>query len=132
MKVYLAAPLFTRAERVFNSVLGSELINLGHEVWLPQDQSATFQKCIDGINWADVLVAVVDGPDPDSGTSFECGVAYAKGKKTFQIRTDPRGVSDGDCPYNFMLSKSASVFLLFYNLDTERDIAAALHEVMYQ
>ncbi|MFZ3357430.1 MAG: hypothetical protein WCA56_04700 [Xanthobacteraceae bacterium] len=37
MKIYLAGPLFSAAERDFNARLAGLLRGLGHEVWLPQD-----------------------------------------------------------------------------------------------
>ena len=36
MKVYLAGPLFTSAERMWNARLAALLEGLGHEVFLPQ------------------------------------------------------------------------------------------------
>ncbi len=39
----------------------------------------------------DIVVAVLDGgSDADSGTSWEIGYAYAKGKKLLGLRTDFR------------------------------------------
>ena len=67
MKIYLAGPLFSTAEQEFNSRLKQHLIEYGHKVWLPQDESdeqtgekaATeiFTKDVEGIDWADVVVA---------------------------------------------------------------------------
>ena len=37
MRIYLAGPLFTTAERDFNAALAAGLRALGHEVWLPQE-----------------------------------------------------------------------------------------------
>src|SRR6516165_7665172 len=37
MKIYLAGPLFSAAERTFNNELTRWLRNKGHEVWLPQE-----------------------------------------------------------------------------------------------
>jgi nucleoside 2-deoxyribosyltransferase len=51
----------------------------------------------------------MDGPDPDSGTAFECGYAYAKGKPIVCYRTDFRvSVDTEGAPYNLMLSESAT------------------------
>jgi len=36
MRLYLAAPLFTEAERAFNLVLARALEAEGHQVYLPQ------------------------------------------------------------------------------------------------
>ena len=42
------------------------------------------------IDWADMVVACMDGPDPDSGTAWECGYAFAKGKPIVCDPTDFR------------------------------------------
>lgn len=75
MKIYLAGPLFTSAEQEFNRQLCSALQNAGHDVWLPQeheprDRTATaiFDEDLKGMDWAQVIVGNMDGPDPDSGT----------------------------------------------------------------
>ena len=97
MKIYLAGPLFSAAERNFNNELTRLLRNKGHEVWLPQEfeqrtmtANQIFAKDVEGIDWADVVVANMDGTDPDSGTSWECGYAYRK-KPVILFRTDFRG-----------------------------------------
>ncbi len=113
--VYLAGPLFTIAEREFNTRLGQELRNLGYSVFLPQEgepreltAQAIFDMDVSGVDHAQVIVAIFDGPDPDSGTCWECGYAYAKNKPVIGVRTDFRGVSDGNlAPYNLMLSESS-------------------------
>lgn len=118
MKIYLAAPLFTSAERGWNKQLEQLLIQTGHEVFLPQDKEFTVRtaKAIAetdraGLDWADVVVAVMDGPDPDSGTSWECGYAYGK-KPVLLLRTDFRSSGDRRLgPYNAMLLGSADLCL---------------------
>jgi nucleoside 2-deoxyribosyltransferase len=85
MKIYLAGPLFSAAERDFNARLTAMLRDMGHEVWLPQESEQEtmtpkeiFEKDVEGIDWAEAVVANMDGTDPDSGTSWECGYAYKK------------------------------------------------------
>ncbi len=115
MKLYLAGPLFTTSERTFNSQLKALLQAAGHDVWLPQDHeprdllaAAIFQKDVEGIEWADVVVANMDGSDPDSGTCWECGYAYGK-KSIVLYRTDFRSSEDPAMgPYNLMLTQSAT------------------------
>jgi len=113
MRIYLAGPLFTAAERTFNATLRDLLMAGGYDVWLPQDHeprdktaAAIFSKDVEGIDWADVVVANMDGPDPDSGTCWECGYAYKK-KKIIVYRTDFRGAGEVGSPFNLMLSESA-------------------------
>jgi nucleoside 2-deoxyribosyltransferase len=115
MKIYLAGPLFSTAEREFNARLAALLRQSGHEVWLPQEseqRSMTarqiFAKDVEGVDWAEVVVANMDGPDPDSGTCWECGYAYKK-KPVIVFRTDFRAGDDPDkAPYNLMLTESAT------------------------
>ncbi len=115
MRLYLAGPLFTTAECAFNAELARRLRAAGHEVWLPQEheqRSKTprqiFAEDVRGIDWAEAVVACMDGPDPDSGTCWECGYAYGK-KPVIIFRTDFRSISEAlDAPYNLMLTESAT------------------------
>jgi nucleoside 2-deoxyribosyltransferase len=119
MKIYLAGPLFTRPERWFNADLASRLRALGHEVFVPQEHppsaptgAAIFHKDLKGLDWADGVVAIMDGADPDSGTSWECGYAYAKMKPVVLFRSDLRGAGDADdIPYNAMLIGAADAHI---------------------
>ncbi len=52
----------------------------------------------------------MDGPDPDSGTAWECGYAYGK-KPIILIRTDNRALTGSGAQYNAMLSESATIRL---------------------
>lgn len=115
MKLYFAGPLFSAAERAWNLELVAALRAGGHEVFVPQDQepgrnaAGIFATDVAGIDWADALVAVMDGPDPDSGTAWECGYAYGR-KPIVLIRTDFRVIAgDHGAPYNPMLAESATV-----------------------
>ena len=117
MRVYFAGPLFSSAERAWNAELVRRLRVAGHEVFLRQENEAglvaasIFRIDVDAIDRADALIAVMDGPDPDSGTAWECGYAYGR-KPLILIRTDPRNTSDDTgMPYNAMLTQSATVRL---------------------
>jgi nucleoside 2-deoxyribosyltransferase len=128
MKIYLAGPLFNIAERNLNSELAKLLRHKGHEVWLPQESEQrtmtprqVFDKDVEGIDWADVVVANMDGPDPDSGTCWECGYAYRK-KPVIVFRTDfragyrilgrhPDAEEQKEAPFNLMLTESATEHL---------------------
>ena len=114
MKIYLAGPLFTAAEREFNRGLRDFLVGFGHEVWLAQEHEPRSRSARDifladaqGLDASDVVVANMDGPDPDSGTCWECGYAYQK-KPIVVYRTDFRRAGDAaDSAYNLMLTASA-------------------------
>ena len=126
MKLYLAGPLFTTPERAWNEAMAARLETHGHEVYVPHlhpaaDHSATsiFLKDKEGIDWADGVVAIMDGADPDSGTCWECGYAYGK-KPVIVFRTDFRvGEEPGKGAYNLMLTVSATRALLLPFADVE-------------
>jgi nucleoside 2-deoxyribosyltransferase len=119
MKIYLAGPLFATAEQEFNRQLCSRLQHAGHEVWLPQEHEppertarAIFEEDVSGMEWAEVIVANMDGPDPDSGTCWECGYAYGK-KPIVLYRTDFRRAGDAEnTPFNLMISQSANAIIV--------------------
>ncbi len=136
MKIYLAGPLFNTAECEFNARLANLLREQGHHVWLPQeheqrDKTAkeVFTKDVEGIDWADVVVANMDGPDPDSGTCWECGYAYKK-KPVIVFRTDFRmGDEPGKGPYNLMLTQCATAQILATHTDTQ-SLALRIQEAL--
>jgi nucleoside 2-deoxyribosyltransferase len=115
-KIYLAGPLFTIGEQNFNAALARFLEGEGFDVWLPQENEprrntarSIFEMDVAAIDGADMIVACMDGPDPDSGTAWECGYAYAKGKPIVCFRTDFRVAGDTKgAPYNLMLTESAT------------------------
>lgn len=118
MRIYLAGPLFSTAETMFNVEFAKYLRDLGHEVFLPQEHEqskenprAIFESDVAGIDWAEVIVGNLDGPDPDSGTCWELGYGYAKGKFIVVYRTDFR-IFAGSDPINLMMTESAGAVVL--------------------
>jgi nucleoside 2-deoxyribosyltransferase len=124
MKIYLAGPLgFSEAGRVFLvNTLIREVRRLGHEPlnpWELTDKSkikavqrmpygaerrdewrklnhkigANNQAAIDE---CDLVLAVLDGVDVDSGTASEIGYAFAKGKPIIGYRGDFRLSADNE------------------------------------
>ena len=116
MRLYFAGPLFSAAERDWNEELAASLRTAGHEVFLPQEKEAgldaarIFSTDVGGIDRADVLVAIMDGPDPDAGTAWEVGYAYGK-KPIVLLRTDIRTGADSNRAYNVMLTEAATIRL---------------------
>ncbi len=136
MKIYLAGPLFTTAEQEFNRQLCAALQEAGHEVWLPQEHEprertakAIFEADVAGLNACDVVIANMDGPDPDSGTCWECGYAYRK-KPIIAYRTDIRQAGDAaNAPFNLMMSESADAVIVA-PLATPQEIATKVCEAL--
>ena len=75
--------------------------------------SSIFHHALTFIRQAEVVLAIIDGADPDSGTAFECGYAHALGTPILTGRTDfRRGGDDPGASVNLMLSQSASSFVV--------------------
>jgi len=107
MRVYLAAPLFSPAEREFIELLASKIERVGN-VYVPHRDGhlvevdiasgveraeayrAVYQRDIDEIRQCDVLLAVLDGRAPDEGVCIEIGFAKALGKYIVGLKTDVR------------------------------------------
>jgi nucleoside 2-deoxyribosyltransferase len=114
-KIYLAGPLFTSAERNFNTHLAWALCLKDHSVFLPQEfqsptSDAIFQSDLSGLQWCDTVVAILEGTDPDSGTAWECGWAFGVGKPVIGVRTDFRTCSNESV--NLMLTCSVNKMLV--------------------
>jgi len=123
--IYLAGPLFTMAEIKFNENLSEALTKRGYEIYLPQRECSLctenddiYNVCIEGIKKSDIILAVLDGTDADSGTSFEAGYALALGKKIIGLRTDFRNTGD-DGGLNLMLSKSCQHLIQYSILEED-------------
>jgi nucleoside 2-deoxyribosyltransferase len=147
LRIYLAGPLFTLAERRLNVELARELGKAMSraEIILPQARAAKFvtngkmdfrdvvRDCIDSIDTADAIVAILDGSDSDSGTSWECGYAYAQRKPIVGVRTDLRSSEDGGL--NAMLQRTCDRVIVFSATretvkPLAREISAALRSLL--
>lgn len=126
MKIYMAGPLFTVAERQWNKDLAYYLRSFSYHVFLPQETEMNnskngfnskriFEDDVGGIKSADVLLAWLEGPDPDSGTCWELGYAQGKDKITIAYTTDLRfqGADFTRYDLNLMLTYGVDHFLRF-------------------
>ena len=104
----------------------------GHDIFLPQekepglDAAGIFATDIGGIDWADGLVAIMDGADPDSGTCWEVGYAYGNKKPIVLVRTDFRDLAGKAGPYNPLMAESATIRLDLPSASTTEVITAIL------
>jgi nucleoside 2-deoxyribosyltransferase len=55
-----------------------------------------YERDLQKLEEADVIVAILNGPDVDSGTAFEVGYACAKGKPVVGLKTDVRVFARGE------------------------------------
>lgn len=136
MKIYFAGPLFSLAEQDFNRRLAAALRGVipGSEIILPQERAPlllskpnglalVFDDCLEMIQQCDAMIAVVDGPDADSGTCIELGYAYALRKHVIGVRTDFRGSEDRGV--NLMVSHACGTLIV----DTTADIDALAKKI---
>ncbi|MCK4269768.1 MAG: nucleoside 2-deoxyribosyltransferase [Methanogenium sp.] len=119
-RIYLAGPLFTEAETDYNLVLHKMLTEHLFDVYLPQEVGDTsqtrgkdehreiFNMHVRALENSDIIVAVVDGADADSGTSWEMGYATALGKRVVSLRTDFRHAGHHEL-VNLMLEQSSEI-----------------------
>lgn len=107
--IYLAGPLFSRAERDFARTVKARIMaETDYDVLWPyelftQEEIAAFGKaaptevmrrCRDALEGCALVVAMLDGPQTDDGTAWEIGYAHAKGIPAVGIRTDFRHAGD--------------------------------------
>ena len=115
LTIYIAGPMFSKAERNYNDTITRILEGKGYGTFLPQrdandvdellrsglnwDQvnQMIFEEDTEGIRSSDVVLFVMDGRVPDDGACVEIGYAYALGKECVGLKTDPRSfMSDYD------------------------------------
>lgn len=105
-RVYLAAPLFSKAELDYNLEITKLLEDYGYKVFLPQrdgflapelegksEEQLTkmiFEKDREEVLKSDILVMILDGRVPDEGACVELGFAYENNKRCYGLKTDPR------------------------------------------
>lgn len=109
--IYIAGPLFSQAEREFLEKMIDYLGRISHldpikDFFLPHrdggelgkgpTRTQIFNLDINTLKQAQIVIALLDGPDVDSGTCIELGVAYSLGKKIFGIITDFRSYLTND------------------------------------
>jgi nucleoside 2-deoxyribosyltransferase len=135
MKLYFAGPLFSTPERTWNAEVAAALRAAGHEVFLPQEQehgkdaAGIFATDVGGIDWADGLVAIMDGPDPDAGTAWEVGYAFGTRKPIVLVRTDFRALAGNAGDYNPMLTQAATA-RIDLPLGSTTEVIGAILEVL--
>jgi nucleoside 2-deoxyribosyltransferase len=117
MNIYLAGPLFSIAQKRFNKKLKKHLLKIDPtlEINLPQDyvdddMYKIYLNCINSILDADVIIAILDGSDADSGTAMEVGYARGNNKNIIGVRTDVRQLEQNGT--NLMLYNACDKYIV--------------------
>lgn len=136
MKIYLAAPVFSQAQRQYNRRLAGQLRQMlpRCQVVLPQDfrvgrkgssfndrrhLAALYRRCVEEVGRADVVLALLDGADADSGVSFEVGYARGLGKPVLGVRTDYRQLQVKGL--NVMLAQGCNEVICHFSFNERLD-----------
>ena len=119
MRVYLAGSMFTPYERSFLDGCAARLRAEGFEVFVPHEQAglvgldvtaeAVFAVDAAGVESADAVLAVLDGPSVDDGTACEIGLFHGlkqrdpERKGVVGLLTDLRAERRGDFATNLFV-----------------------------
>src|SRR3989338_7585482 len=136
ISIYLAGPLFGIADRHHNLLLARELEALGYVVVLPQKEALKFfngrafdvigtcQDCKNQSVNNQVVVANIDGPDADSGTALEVGMAHISKKPIIIcVRTDFRTALEKEVGYNAMFNLANRVIYKPAYVNSSEEVA---------
>lgn len=97
--IYLASPFFNKRERSAVTLIADFLRNKNIDVYVPMEHEVSnawelsnevwakkvFDEDIKAIDECDTIIVLNWGMYSDSGTAWECGYAYAKGKKVINL-----------------------------------------------
>jgi nucleoside 2-deoxyribosyltransferase len=118
MRIYLAGPMFTPYERGFLGDCAERLRAEGFDVFVPHEHGlvgrdataeAVFAVDAGGVESADAVLAVLDGPSVDDGTACEIGLFHGlkqrdpERKGVVGLLTDLRGERRGDFATNLFV-----------------------------
>jgi nucleoside 2-deoxyribosyltransferase len=119
MHIYLAGSIFTPYERAFLDDCAARLRAEGFDVFVPHEQThlvgvnvtaeAVFEADAGGVEWADAVLAVLDGPSVDDGTACEIGLFHGlkqrdpERKGVVGLLTDLRGERRGEFSVNLFV-----------------------------
>ncbi len=148
-KIYLAGRLFNAGERLHILYLEKHLKPFGYEIILPQREALRFfdgeklnlkalsHDCRSICARDDVLyIGCIDGPDADSGTSIEYGIAITSQGKAIVYRTDFRTAPEKELGVNGMFNLEHTEFVYepcyFTQLDQVDPYYANLAKIIHE
>ena|SRR3989344_5982016 len=103
MKVYIAGPLFKEGKREILEKIDKLCKELGFDTFLPHRDVGIYKKGSskhffikdrDEIDICEIMIAYLDWDSISSGTAWEIGYAYAKGKPIIGIVEDIESFHD--------------------------------------
>ena len=125
--IYVAGPLFNTHERWYLELIAQALEAAGYRTFLPhrdaglvklstyEERYRIFHADIEALKSCDLCVALLTGPDHDSGTSAELGYLYALGKPCIGITDDKRAYLNnivwGICGYGKQIVQTVDEML---------------------
>ena len=142
LKIYFAGPLFTPYERAFIDECAAALRADGFEVFVPHEHelatgvevtaAGIFAKDRPGIERADAMLAILDGPSVDDGTACEIGMFHAlmqsdpSKQGIVGLHTDIRGARGESTGLNlFVHGVIEDVGRIVASIDEARDVLRA-------
>jgi nucleoside 2-deoxyribosyltransferase len=142
VKIYFAGPLFTPYERSFIDDCAAALRADGFDVFVPHEHELAtdvdvtpawiFAKDRPGIENADAVLAILDGPSVDDGTACEIGMFHAlmqadpSKKGIVGLLTDIRGMRGESTGVNlFVQGVIEDVGRIVTSFDEARDALKA-------
>lgn len=95
VKVYIASDIFSQERKNIINTNARLLRQLGFEVYVPHEHEVDYAHTLPNPEWAkkvfeadvaaiddcDILYYICEGMNGDIGAAWECGYAYAKGKR---------------------------------------------------
>lgn len=137
IKIYLASPFFNQKEScVYRNVIKKLKEIKEVELFIPQDHKvenewelsneewgkAVFEMDVQAIDECDIIIALNWGLYSDTGTAWECGYGYAKGKPIINVLCEKENKE-----YSLMMINGANKIInledVLFNVDTKIKIA---------
>ena len=128
--VYLASPFFNKKERSAVTLIADFLRNKGIDVYVPMEHEVpnawdlsnevwakeVFNEDIKAIDKCDTVIVLNWGMYSDSGTAWECGYAYAKGKKVINLL-----MPTNDKDYSLMMINGSTEVMPWFSFVKEEE-----------
>ena len=128
--IYLASPFFNKKERSAVTLIADFLRNKGIDVYVPMEHEVpnawdlsnevwakkVFNEDIKAIDECDTVVVLNWGMYSDSGTAWECGYAYAKGKKVINLL-----MPTNDKDYSLMMINGSTEVMPWFSFVKEEE-----------